>query len=78
MIPDPTEEILEIKRRLSAQFDNDVHRIAEETRRRQRLSGRQVVTLPIRRAGEATAEQTNPADVREGSAQDGPSVAARG
>ena len=49
MIPDPTEEMREIKRRLSAQFDNDVHRIAEETRRRQRLSGRKVVTLPWRR-----------------------------
>jgi len=48
MIPDPTEEIREIKRRLSAQFDNDLHRIAEETRRRQRASGRKVVTLPPR------------------------------
>lgn len=46
MIPDPTEEMREIKRRLSAQFDNDVHRIAEETRRRQLLSGRKAVTLP--------------------------------
>ncbi len=48
MIPDPNDDILEIKRRLSAQFGNDVHRIAEETRRRQRLSGRKVVTLPPR------------------------------
>jgi hypothetical protein len=48
MIPDPTEEIREIKRRLSAQFDNDLHRIAEETRRRQRESAHKVVTLPPR------------------------------
>ena len=78
MIPDPTEEIREIKRRLSAQFDNDIHRIAEETRRRQRLSGREVVTLSKRRARETTAEQTNPADVRNGLAPHGPSTAARG
>ena len=49
MIPDPNDEILAIKRRLAAQFDNDLHRIAEETRRRQRQSGRQVVSLPPRR-----------------------------
>jgi hypothetical protein len=48
MIPDPNEEIREIKRKLSAQFDNDVHRIAEETRRRQRESDRKVITLPPR------------------------------
>jgi hypothetical protein len=57
MIPDPTEEIREIRRRLSAQFDNDLHRIAEETRRRQRASGRQVVTLPPR-----VPETTNTTD----------------
>jgi hypothetical protein len=42
--PDPTEEIRQIKRQLAAQFDFDLHRIAEETRRRQRESGREVVT----------------------------------
>ena len=46
--PDPTEEIRQIKRQLAAQFDNDLHRIAEETRRRQRESGRKVVTRPPR------------------------------
>lgn len=46
--PDPTEEIRQIKRQLAAQFDNDLHRIAEETRRRQRESGRIVVTRPPR------------------------------
>ena len=49
MIPDPNDDILAIKRRLAAKFDNDVHRIAEETRRRQRTSGRKVVSLPPRR-----------------------------
>lgn len=46
--PDPTEEIRQIKQHLAAQFDNDLHRIAEETRRRQRESGRKVVTRPPR------------------------------
>lgn len=46
--PDPTEEIRQIKRQLAAQYDNDLHRIAEETRRRQRESGRKVVTRPPR------------------------------
>ena len=32
MEPDPTEEILAIRRELAAQFGNDIHRIAEETR----------------------------------------------
>ena len=64
MIPDPTEEIREIKRRLSAQFDNDLHRIAEETRRRQRASGRRVVTLPPRVP--ETANATNQSLDRSG------------
>lgn len=48
VIPDPTEEIREIKRKLSAEFDFGVRRIAEETRRRQCESGREVVALPQR------------------------------
>lgn len=48
MPPDPTEEIRQIKQQLAARFDNDLHRIADETRRRQRASGRQVVTRPPR------------------------------
>lgn len=48
MIPDPTEEIREIKRRLSARFDFDLHRIAEDARRRQRESARNVISLPPR------------------------------
>ena len=49
MIPDPNEEILAIKRRLAARFDNDVRRIAEDTRQRQRESGRRIISLPPRR-----------------------------
>jgi hypothetical protein len=48
MIPTPTEEIRAIRRELAARFDNDVHRIAEETRRRQRESGRTYISLPKR------------------------------
>ena len=48
MIPTPTEEIRTIRRELAAQLDNDIHRIAEETRRRQRESGRTYISLPKR------------------------------
>ena len=53
MIPDPNDEILAIKRCLAARFDNNLHRIAEETRRRQRESGRKEVSLPPRRCTSA-------------------------
>ena len=46
MIPDPTDEISDIKRKLSDKFDNDIHCIAEDARRRQRESGRHFVTVP--------------------------------
>jgi len=49
MIPDPNDEILAIKRRLAAKFDNDLHKIAEDTRRRQAEDGRKVVSFPPRR-----------------------------
>jgi hypothetical protein len=49
MIPDPNDEILAIKRRLAAKFDNDLHRIAEDTRRRQNEGGHEVVSFPPRR-----------------------------
>jgi hypothetical protein len=49
MVHNPiTEEIREIRHRLAAQFDNDIARIGEETRRRQALSGHRVVSLPSR------------------------------
>ena len=49
MIPDPNDEILATKRRLAAKFDNDLHRIAEDIRRRQAEGGREIVTFPPRR-----------------------------
>ncbi|TWU27955.1 hypothetical protein [Novipirellula artificiosorum] len=55
MIPDPTDAIREIKHRLGAESGFDVHRIAEETRRRQRESGRKYLTLPPRRPEAVTA-----------------------
>ena len=48
MIPTPTEEIRAIRNELAANFDNDIHRIAEDTRRRQRESGRTYISLPKR------------------------------
>ena len=48
MTTDPNDEILAIKRRLSDQFQNDVHLIAEHTRQRQQQSGRKVLHLPPR------------------------------
>jgi len=58
MIPDPNDEILSIKRRLAAQFDNDVRRIAEDIRKRQDASGREVISLPPRRCTPATTNNT--------------------
>jgi hypothetical protein len=48
MIPNPTDEIKSIRRKLAAKFDNDVHRIGEELRRQQRESGRSYLKLPKR------------------------------
>ena len=48
MIPDPTDEIRAIRRKLAAACDNDLHRIAEETRRHQLESNREFVALPKR------------------------------
>ena len=46
MIPNPTDEIRAIKRKLAAECGNDIHRIVEDARRRQRESGRQSVAVP--------------------------------
>ena len=43
-----TQEIREIRHQLAARQGNDVHRIGEELRRRQKESGRRVVRLPKR------------------------------
>ena len=42
------EEIREIRHRLAAKFDNDIHRICEDIRKRQAASGRPTVSLPKR------------------------------
>jgi hypothetical protein len=63
MIPDPNDEILAIKRRLASQFDNDVHRIAEDIRKRQGETGHEVISLPPRRC---TPTTTNNAVNRSG------------
>ena len=46
--PDPTDEIRAIKRKLAAECDYDIHRIADQARRHQRESGRKSVTLTPR------------------------------
>ena len=48
MIPNPIDEIKAIRDKLSAEFDYDVHRIGEETRRQERESGRTFISLPRR------------------------------
>jgi hypothetical protein len=63
MIPDPNDEILAIKRRLAAQFDNDLHRIATDVRQRQGQGGHEVISLPPRRC---TPNTTNKAVNRSG------------
>ena len=66
MIPDPTDEIRAIKRRLSDACDNDIRRIVEETRRHQRESGRKSVsvTTPIQNSHRESTN--NPLQVRTG------------
>lgn len=54
-----TEEIREIRHRLAAQFGNEVYRIGDEIRRRQRESGRQYRRLlPRPPANSKTANQS--------------------
>jgi len=60
MIPNPTEEIRAIKRKLAAACGNDIHRIAEDARRRQRESGRQSVAVPQPNAENATNSGLQP------------------
>jgi hypothetical protein len=48
MIPNPTDEIKSIRRKLAAQFENDVYRIGEELRRLELASGRSYLKLPKR------------------------------
>ena len=64
MIPDPNDEILAIKRRLAAKFDNDIERIAADVRKYQGQSGHEVISLPPRRCTPNTT--TNNAMQRNG------------
>lgn len=48
MIPDPTDEIKAVRHRLGAEFGFDLHRIIEDTRKRQQESGRQYVRMSKR------------------------------
>jgi hypothetical protein len=54
MIPDPNDEILATKRRLAAKFDNDIHRIVEDLRKRQSEGDYEVISLPPRRCSVTT------------------------
>jgi len=51
-----TEEIRGIRRKLAAQFDNDVGRILADVRQREASDGRDYVTLPKRAARQKTVE----------------------
>lgn len=48
MIPAPTDDVRAIRRELAARFGNDIHRIVEETQRRERESGQTFISLPPR------------------------------
>jgi len=54
-----TEEIRGIRRKLAAQFDNDVLRILADVRQREASDGRAYVTLPQRPPRPKTAEPTH-------------------
>ena len=57
MIPDPTDEIKAIRRKLAAKFENDILRIGADIRREERESGRIFITLPKREPVLAHAAQ---------------------
>jgi len=59
-----TEEIRGIRRKLAAQFDNDVSRIFADVRQREASDGRAYVTLPKRPARPETAEPAHPPEPR--------------
>jgi len=72
------QEIRKTRDDYARQFNYDLHQMCLDLRREQELSGAKIVTFSTKCTQPKIAQQTNPADVREGSAQDGPSVAARG
>jgi hypothetical protein len=54
-----TEEIRAIRRKLAAQFDNDVSRIFADVREHEASDGRVYVTLPQRPVRTETAERVH-------------------
>lgn len=54
-----TDEIRAIRRKLAAEFDNDVSRILADVREREASDGRAYVTLPKRPARSGTSEPTH-------------------
>ncbi len=67
MCSDPNDEILAIKRRLAARLNNDLHRIAEDVRRRQGQSGHEILSLPPRRCAPAANPTVDRTDKMGGS-----------
>jgi len=49
MIVYPNDEILAVERRLTAKWENDVHRIFEDLRQRQNEGEYEVIVVPPRR-----------------------------
>jgi hypothetical protein len=54
-----TEEIRGIRRKLAAQFENDVSRILADVRQHEASDGRAYIALPKRPARREMAEQTH-------------------
>jgi hypothetical protein len=65
MIPDPTEQIKEIRRNLASQFDNDVTCIGADIRRKQCESGRIYIMLPKRAPMIARALDMTPVNSKQ-------------
>lgn len=72
------QEIRKTRDDYARQFNYDLHQMCLDLRREQELSGAKIVTFSTQFPQPRPAQQTNPADVREGSVQNRPSPAARG
>lgn len=69
-IPDPTEEMKEIRHRLGAEFDYDLDRIFADIQRRQAESGRTYVTRPSRKfANNKAIQRSGGGDVSDNAIQ---------
>lgn len=72
------QEIRKTRDDYARQFNYNLHQMCLDLRREQELSGAKIVTFSTKSTQPKTGQQSNPADVRTGAAQDGPSSAARG